>query len=115
MASSIELVEYIAEQLGGINEDVTYRKMFGEYGLYCGGKFFAVVCDNALFVKPTKAGRAFLENGGEPVEAPPYRGAGLYFLIADIDNAEDLRQLRTLTCSELPLPKPKKPKVPKPK
>ena len=49
-----ELTAYIAEQFGGAGE-ITYKKMFGEYGLYCGGKFFAMVCDDRLFVKITDA------------------------------------------------------------
>ena len=31
MASRIEFVEYVAEQCGGAGE-ITYKKMFGEYG-----------------------------------------------------------------------------------
>jgi TfoX/Sxy family transcriptional regulator of competence genes len=34
--------------------------MFGEYGLYSSGKMVALVCDDALYVKPTAAGRAFI-------------------------------------------------------
>ena len=47
MASNPEFVQYIADQLkeAGI---ITYRKMFGEYGIYCDGKFFATVCDDQL-------------------------------------------------------------------
>jgi TfoX/Sxy family transcriptional regulator of competence genes len=32
---------------------VTAKKMFGEYGLYCGTKFFALVCNNQLFLRAT--------------------------------------------------------------
>ena len=52
MASKIEFVEYIADQLKSAGV-ITYRKMFGEYGFYCDGKFFAVVCDDQLFIKIT--------------------------------------------------------------
>lgn len=57
MASSPELVQYIADQLSPCGT-ITFKKMFGEYGLYLNGKMFASVCDDTLFVKPTKAGRA---------------------------------------------------------
>ena len=40
MASNPELVAYIADQLKGAGT-VTYRKMFGEYGMYLDGKIFA--------------------------------------------------------------------------
>ncbi|MGN0660513.1 MAG: TfoX/Sxy family protein [Oscillospiraceae bacterium] len=49
MASKKEFAEFVAEQLGDAGT-ITYRKMFGEYGLYCDGKYFAAVCDDRLFV-----------------------------------------------------------------
>ena len=55
MASDQSIVDYICGQLGDAGE-ISSRKMFGEYGVYCGGKFFGVICRNTLFVKKTKAG-----------------------------------------------------------
>ena len=37
MASKEEFVTYIANQLEGAG-NITYRKMFGEYGMYCDNK-----------------------------------------------------------------------------
>ena len=47
MASHQDFVDYVAEQLreAGI---IRSRKMFGEYGLYCDGIFFAVICAHAV-------------------------------------------------------------------
>ena len=45
MASKIEFVEFMADQLREAGT-ITYKKMFGEYGLYCNGKIFAVICDD---------------------------------------------------------------------
>ena len=50
MASHLEFVEYVAGQLSEAGE-ITYRKMFGEYGMYLDGKIFAVICDDQLFIK----------------------------------------------------------------
>jgi TfoX/Sxy family transcriptional regulator of competence genes len=84
---------------------ITSRKMFGEYAIYCGKKVVALVCDNQLFVKPTPAGKAIL---GRPAEAPPYPGAKLYYLIDDrIDDGDWLSRLIAKTAQELPAPKPK--------
>lgn len=47
MASSPDFVTYAVAQLAGAGE-ITCRKMFGEYGIYCDGKFCAVICDNSL-------------------------------------------------------------------
>ena len=54
MASKAEFVEYIADQLSGAGQ-ITYRKMFGEYGMYCDGKIFALICGDELFIKITEA------------------------------------------------------------
>ena len=59
MASSVEFAEYVCGQAEGAGE-VSYRKMFGEYGIYLDGKFIGVVCDNQFFVKITKAGEEIL-------------------------------------------------------
>ncbi len=110
MASSPELVAYIAEQLGGEAQGIHYKKMFGEYGFYRGAKFYALVCDDAFYFKPTQAARTLLQERNALREAPPYTGASLYFLIENVDDGEFLRQLSDATFEELPLPKPKKPK-----
>lgn len=94
----------MAEQLGGAG-DITCRKMFGEYGVYCDGKFFACVCDNQFFVKITEAGKEFVP---DCETAPPYEGARPYFLITDLDDREFLKKLTQITCAALPAPKPKK-------
>jgi DNA transformation protein and related proteins len=106
MASDLSFVEYICDQ---INDTVTFKKMFGEYALYCDGKVVALVCDNQLFVKPTEAGRSLIH---PVVEAPPYSGAKNYFLIGDrLDDRAWITDLIQTTARELPLPKPKKPKA----
>ena len=56
MASHREFVAFVSEQLREAGY-IRARPMFGEYGLYCDGVFFAVICDDQLFVKPTPRGR----------------------------------------------------------
>ncbi len=56
MASKIEFVEFMADQLREAGT-ITYKKMFGEYGLYCNGKIFAVICDDQFYIKITEAGQ----------------------------------------------------------
>lgn len=86
--------------------------MFGEVGLYSGGKLVALICDGQLFIKPTPGGRAF---AGDCDEAPPYPGAKPSLLIdADRwDDADWLGALVSITAAELPAPKPKRPRRPK--
>ena len=110
MASDLSFVEYVCDQLHDV-EQVTYRKMFGEYAIYIGEKVVGLVCDNQLFVKATDAGRALLQN---PVMAPPYPGGKPAFLIAaELDDGELVSALFKATAKELPEPKPKKPKAKK--
>jgi TfoX/Sxy family transcriptional regulator of competence genes len=110
MASDLDFVEYVVDQMEDAGV-ITYKKMFGEYAVYCRGKVVALVCDNQLFVKPTESGRAFI---GDVVEAPPYPGAKPSFLIGEgMEDRDWLGRLIRLTEKELPLPKPKKGKKPR--
>ncbi len=105
MASELNFVEYIAEQIETAG-NISYRKMFGEFALYCNTKVVALICNNQLFIKPTQAGKSFI---GEVVEAPPYSGAKPYYLIEDqVENSRWLSRLVEITEGELPIPKPKK-------
>lgn len=107
MASDQKFVDYVVDQIKH-SEEITAKKMFGEYALYAGEKIFALICDNKLFIKPTQAGREFI---GEVVEAPPYPGAKPSFLIEDkVEDREWLSKLVGISVKELPLPKPKKKK-----
>lgn len=80
MASSEEFMQYVVDQLNSAGT-ITYRKMFGEYGLYCNGKFFALVCDNQLFIKVTNEGQTV---SASLKKAPPYEGAKPWFLISEL-------------------------------
>ena len=111
MATKPEFAAFVQEQLGGEKRGVTCRKMFGEYGLHCFGKFFAVICADTLFIKPTATGEALLRARGELTLAPPYEGAKDYFQIDNLDDARFLRELMDTTLNALPEPKPKKAKT----
>jgi DNA transformation protein len=105
MATKKNTIEYILEQIteAGV---VSARKMFGEYAIYCDGKVVALVCDDQLFVKPTKAGKKFI---GNVSEAPPYPNAKPCYLIPgeQWDAADWLTELIRISATELPFPKPK--------
>ena len=103
MASTIDFVAYVCEQIGGAGE-IASKKMFGEYGVYCDGKVIGVICGNQFYVKKTDAGAAIAPQCGE---AAPYTGAKPHLLVDFIDDRERMAQLVAATCRELPLPKPK--------
>jgi len=107
MASDLSFVEFIVDQIQNVGQ-ITYKKMFGEYALYCEGKVVALVCDNRLFVKPTEGGRATI---GDVEEAPAYKGAKPSFLIdARVEDRQWISNLIRITYDELPEPKLKKKK-----
>lgn len=108
--TSPKTVEYVVDQMAAAGS-VSFRKMFGEYGIYLDGKMFALVCDDQLFIRPTEAGRTLL---GTVTEGSPYPGAKPHFLIAgeQFDNRELLSQLARITADALPLPAAKKKKAP---
>ena len=111
MATDRKTVDYLVEQMAAAGA-VTARPMFGEYGVYCDGKMFAIIADEQLFIKPTPGGRAL---ASDAAEASPYPGAKPHLLI-DADRWEDREWLSDLvrgTTAELPAPKPKPPKKPK--
>ena len=103
----MEFVDYVTDQVDD-SCNLTHRMMFGGCTLYLGGKVVALICDDQLFVKPTTAGKEFIEN---VIEAPAYPGAKNSFLIEDqIEDGEWLTKLLKVTAAELPVPKPRKKK-----
>ena len=103
MASNSDFVQYIADQCAGAGEIMT-KKMFGDYGIYCDGKIFGLICDDCFYLKPTDVVRPLLRT----IDLrPPYEGAKDYFYIADVDDRDYLSMLVLETCKVLPEPKPK--------
>jgi TfoX/Sxy family transcriptional regulator of competence genes len=112
MPSDENFVKFIVDQIENAGV-ITYKKMFGEYAIYSDGKIAALICDDQLFVKQTEGGRAFID---DVIEASPYPGAKLSFLIEDkFEDKEWLSSLIRITAKELPVPKPKKKNVRKSK
>jgi TfoX/Sxy family transcriptional regulator of competence genes len=104
MASNKNFLDFVLDQINHAGE-ISAKMMFGEYGVYSDGKLFGLIADNQLFIKPTEGGRNFI---GDVVEAPPYEGAKLSFLIENLEDSDWLSELVRITVKELPEPKPKK-------
>ena len=101
MASSKEYLEFILDQLSGL-EDVSYRAMMGEYILYCGGKVIGGIYDDRLLIKPTGSAAALLPDGRMEL---PYEGAKEMLLVEDVDDSEFLQNLVRSVAEDLPAPK----------
>lgn len=109
MSTQQSTIDYILDQLTKAG-DVSARKMFGEYALYCDGKVVALVCDDTLYVKITEQGKKFV--GTSYKEGYAYKGAKASMQI-DEDKIEDhewLSELIRITAEHVPAPKPKKKK-----
>lgn len=104
MASTLDFVEYVCDQISGAGE-ITYKKMFGEFGIYCNAKIIGLVCDDQFFVKKTKAGASICP---DCQEASPYAGAKPHFAVDQIDDRELMKRFISATYQELPQPKPRK-------
>ena len=103
MASSREYLDFILEQLSGL-EDVSWRGMMGEFILYCKGRIAGGIYDDRLLVKPVKAAREMMPEAEAEL---PYEGAKPMLLVDNVDNREFLTKLFTAMYPELPVSRPK--------
>ena len=102
MASSREYLDFILEQLSGL-EDVSWRGMMGEFILYYKGRIAGGIYDDRLLVKPVKAARELMPEA----EELPYEGAKPMLLVDNVDNREFLTKLFTAMYPELPVSRPR--------
>ena len=59
MASRKEYLDFILEQLSGLDE-ISYRAMMGEYIIYYRGRIVGGIYDDRFMVKPTKSAAAMM-------------------------------------------------------
>ena len=104
MASSKEYLDFILEQLSGL-ESISCRAMMGEFILYYRGKIVGGIYDDRFLVKPVKSAMKMMPDADREV---PYEGAKEMLLVDNVDNREFLTELLTAMYEELPDPKKKK-------
>ena len=104
MASSREYLDFILEQLSGV-DGITWKPMMGEYILYMNGRIIGGIYDDRFLVKPTPSARAMMPDAALEL---PYEGAKEMLLVDNVDNRDFLAQLLTTMYEELPVPKSKK-------
>ena len=103
MASSKEYLDFVLEQLSGLDE-VSFRAMMGEYILYFRGRVFGGIYDDRLLVKLVPAAMKLMPDAKREL---PYDGAKEMILVDDVDNREFLCELVEEMYDELPDPKKK--------
>lgn len=104
MASTKEYLDFVLEQLSGLDE-ISNRAMMGEYILYYHGRVFGGIYDDRLLVKPVPTAVKLMPDASMEL---PYEGAKEMILVNDVDNREYLRELVESMYEELPAPKKKK-------
>ena len=103
MAMTKEYKDFVLEQLN-LLDDISCKKMMGEYLLYYQGKLFGGIYDNRFLIKITEIGKKLMEN---PKEEIPYQGSKPMLLVEEIENQNSLKKLIISTCEELPNKKTK--------
>ena len=104
MASSKNYLEFVLEQLSGL-DDVTYRSMMGEYILYYRGKVIGGIYDNRLLLKHVKV---VMDQLGQTRLERPYEGAKEMILLEDLEDKSFIAKLIKDMYEVLPTPKVKK-------
>lgn len=104
MASSIDFVEFVCEQVASVGV-VRNKKMFGEYMVYIDEKPIILICDDTAFVKVLPETTAVL--GTKNRQAPPYKGARPHYVL-DVDDRDTMQAIAKELIIVTALPKKKK-------
>ncbi|MDR1760015.1 MAG: TfoX/Sxy family protein [Fibrobacter sp.] len=102
MASDMDFVNYVMEQINGTG-DVSSKKMFGEYMVYVNQKPLILICDNTAYVKKLDAVRELLTTEETGV---PYQGAKEHYIL-DVDNGKEMKNVVKVLEKIIPIPKKK--------
>lgn len=84
MASTKEYLDFVMEQLSGLDE-VSSRAMMGEYILYYSGRIFGGVYDDRLLVKPVPMALRLMPDAEMK---QPYHGAKEMILVDNVDDRQ---------------------------
>jgi TfoX/Sxy family transcriptional regulator of competence genes len=103
MASSKDYLEFILEQLSGL-EEISYKAMMGQYIIYYRGKIVGGIYDDRFLVKNVKSALKMMPDADLEL---PYEGAKEMLLVDNVDSKEFLEELFDAMYDELPAPKKK--------
>ena len=98
MASGRDYLEFILDQLSGLDE-IRYRYMMGEYILYYRDRIFGGIYDDRLLVKNVPAAKEYMPDA---VFEIPYEGGSSMLLVDDVDDRDYLTGLIEAVYPELP-------------
>ena len=103
MATSVEFIEYVCEQIREVG-NVRYKKMFGEYMVYVNDKPVLLVCDDTVYVKMLDI---VADDLADAQRGLPYEGTKEHYIL-DIDNRDLAIKVVEKLERVTPIPKPRK-------
>jgi len=107
MATDKDFINFALDQIAEAGA-VSFKKMFGEYMIYCDSKPVFLVCDNTVYIKMLpEVSALFAEYGIAPETGTPYKGAKPHYIL-DIENGGFAAEMARLLARILPMPKSKK-------
>lgn len=87
MPSSKEYLDYILEQLNNL-DNITYKKMMGEYLLYYKEVLFGGIYDDRFLVKIVNTNKLY-----NMEESLPYNGTKPMYLVDEVDNKDKVIEI----------------------
>jgi hypothetical protein len=107
MATDKSFIDFVCDQVSSAGE-ISNKKMFGEYMVYCNTKPVLVVADNQVFIKMLpQVAELFLSRGINPEIGAPYPGAKDHYIL-DCEDSCFATEMTALLAQILPVPKPRK-------
>jgi DNA transformation protein len=88
MAVSADYRDFVLEQLAPLGH-ITSRRMFGGVGIYANGLFFALIDDDALYLKGDETLKADFEAAGSQAFAPFEDGKTMAYWTAPAEALDD--------------------------
>ncbi len=104
MSTSKDYMDFLLDQLSSLDE-ITCRRMMGEYLLYYRGKVAAYICDDRFLVRPVPSAIRLLPDA--PYDSINTDGRKKYLRVDCVDDRDFLTQLLEEMYDELPFPKSK--------
>ncbi|MCL2629658.1 MAG: TfoX/Sxy family protein [Alphaproteobacteria bacterium] len=110
MATDIDFINFVCDSVRTAG-DISFKKMFGEYMVYCDARPVLLVCDNTVYVKQLpETLYVFEQYGAAPESGQPYKGAKPHYILDMEDPSLATEMTGTLArVTKIPKPKKKKP------
>ena len=95
MATSKEYRDFVLDELC-LLDNITCKRMMGEYLLYYNGILFGGIYDDRLLVKIVDSNKKY-----NMQKCIPYKNAKPMYLVEDVDNPESIKEIVLATCKDL--------------